>query len=72
MIVLLHLACSSSYPAGPDALDALISDGSTNVSIESDWIMFEPVFPSSNVGFAFYPGGKVEAEAYAPVFKATQ
>jgi len=69
MILLLSLACSSSYTAGPDALDALVSDDSSTVSIEADWIVFEPVAQSSDVGFAFYPGGKVEAEAYAPILR---
>lgn len=69
MIVLYMLGCSSSYTAGPDALDALVSDDLSTITLEDDWIVFTPSEPSTEVGFAFYPGGKVEAEAYAPILK---
>lgn len=69
MLILFSLACSSSYIAGPDALDALLSGELTTVTIESDWIVFEPTNNSSDIGVAFYPGGKVEAEAYAPILR---
>ena len=63
------MACSFSYTAGSDALNALVSDELTTVTVEDDWIVFNPATSSSDVGFAFYPGAKVEAEAYAPILK---
>lgn len=65
----LTTACSGSYPAGPDALDALSSSDTTVVSVEEYWISFTPVEPLFETHFAFYPGGKVEAEAYAPILR---
>ena len=58
-----------SYPAGEVALAALESDDATTVSIEKKWISFEPAVPLSDIGFVFYPGGKVETEAYAPILR---
>ncbi len=35
-----------------------------------DYYIFEPdTIPDKNIGFIFYPGGKVEALAYAPLMK---
>ena len=58
-----------SYPAGEIALAALESSDETIVSIEKKWISFEPTEPISDIGFVFYPGGKVETEAYAPILR---
>ncbi len=42
--------------------------GSAAASVTTDkWIIFTPTNATPTVGFIFYPGGKVEAEAYAPV-----
>ncbi len=66
---ILTTACTGSYPAGQNAIDALSSSDTTIVSIEEDWISFTPVDPLFETHFAFYPGGKVEAEAYAPILR---
>ena len=56
---------SNPYPAMPEALISLESDAL--VRVETDpWITFIPEDQSPNTGFIFYPGGLVEAEAYAP------
>lgn len=44
------------------------AEGITVTEKENDRIIFKPENPS--VGFIFYPGGKVEYEAYAPLMEA--
>lgn len=52
----------------PEAELALEPDAA--VAVETDpWITFTPAEPAST-GFIFYPGGRVEAEAYAPPVRA--
>jgi pimeloyl-ACP methyl ester carboxylesterase len=51
------------------ALEALESGPQAAVEIDQ-WIVFKPVDSQPSVGFIFYPGGKVEAQAYAPTLKA--
>jgi dienelactone hydrolase len=59
------LYCADYYHALPEAEEALTSDKSIAVGKE-DWLTsFEPVTPSK-LGYIFYPGGKVESQAYAP------
>lgn len=54
----------SRYPALPDAHSAAQTAKRVN-----GWLVFEPVSPASR-GLIFYPGGLVDAEAYAPVARA--
>lgn len=55
---------TGDYTSQKDLLDA------TNVNIENtDYITFTPKDQSNNIGFIFYPGGKVTADAYAPLMK---
>lgn len=52
------------------ALAALKSDAQVTVSEENGWIVFYPAENSRpETGFIFYPGGKVDYRAYAPVLK---
>ena len=44
---------------------ALVPTEQVAVDNQSEWIAFGD--PASQVGYAFYPGGKVAAEAYAPL-----
>ena len=54
------------YPANDQALEALVSSDKVTVREQKDGsIVFEPHEPT--VGFIFYPGGKVEHKAYAPL-----
>ena len=66
---IFHLLACSSYPAGDSALAALESSDSTVVTTHDKWISFLPIDPTTNIGFVFYPGGKVESEAYAPILR---
>lgn len=55
-------------PAQPavDAFEALRSGN--GVAIDTTrWLVFSPDRPTSTVGFIFYPGGRVDARAYAPL-----
>ena len=53
----------------PQAREALESDA--RVVVQRDrWIVFEPQVGISSTGFILYPGGRVQAEAYAPLGKA--
>jgi pimeloyl-ACP methyl ester carboxylesterase len=56
---------SNPYEAMPEALASLESDEYVEVSTDP-WLMFVPVGKNPQTGFIFYPGGLVEAEAYAP------
>ena len=54
----------------PEALTALESDQSGEVSIENGWYIFRPLAAQPTTGFIFYPGGRVDARAYAPQVRA--
>lgn len=59
---------SSYYEAQSYAKESMQSD--SNVTVKNDKeLVFEPVSDAKNVGFLFYQGAKVEAEAYAPMAK---
>lgn len=57
----------NALPASDIALQALESDDLVLVKEESGLITFEPINPQSDIGFIFYPGGRVDYRAYAPV-----
>jgi hypothetical protein len=70
-ILLLGLANFMVWAAGgaapmPEALNALDSTEQVIVVKESDWYAFFPAKQIPDVGFIFYPGGKVDERAYAP------
>lgn len=54
------------YHADAYAVEALEDDKNVKVTIEDDRIIFEPS-GEYDTGIIFYPGGKVETEAYAPL-----
>lgn len=57
------------YHADSTAIEALQSDGAvTVVQTDSDTLVFSPEKPTA--GLIFYPGGKVEYTAYAPLLHA--
>lgn len=57
-------------PATDVALDALMSDSQVYVSAENGWVIFFPAEdPRPETGFVFYPGGRVDYRAYAPVLR---
>lgn len=51
---------------GDEALMALQSDDNITVT-DRAWLAFVPQNSLPNTGFIFYPGGRVPAEAYAPI-----
>lgn len=59
---------NSYYPAEPEAEAALRTDELVSVSGD-DVIVFQPEKIPAKKGIIFYPGGKVEEEAYAPLMK---
>ncbi|MCY4021174.1 MAG: alpha/beta fold hydrolase [Chloroflexi bacterium] len=69
LVGLLAWAGSPSGQLMPQAQQALSSDERVVVKRER-WILFEPRSGTSSTGFIFYPGGRVQAEAYAPLGKA--
>lgn len=60
---------STTNPIMPEAEAALISDERVTVSTEG-FIAFEPQAARRSIGFVMYPGGRVQAEAYAPLTRA--
>ena len=59
----------STNPVMDEAIAALESDATVTVEQE-EWIVFRPTERASQVGFIFYPGGRVDARAYAPLMRA--
>jgi hypothetical protein len=57
---------SNPLEAMPEAVEALESDDSVMV-IPKKWIVFSPLKSSANMGVILYPGGHVDAIAYAPL-----
>ncbi len=57
-----------SYKACDEARSALISDAQVTVTRKGALTVFEPT--SYERGFIFYPGGRVEHTAYAPLLRA--
>ena len=53
--------------AGPDALAALQSDSTVQVTEHEDYISFEPIGKEAHTAFLFYPGGHVDFRAYSPI-----
>jgi pimeloyl-ACP methyl ester carboxylesterase len=61
---------SDAAPASEIALQAMESDSQVYVSPENGWVIFFPAEnPRPETGFVFYPGGRVDYRAYAPVLK---
>jgi hypothetical protein len=56
-------------PASDIALEALNSDSTVNVSLDSGYYTFTPTNVTATTGFIFYPGGRVDYRAYAPVLR---
>jgi hypothetical protein len=73
-LILVGTLAAAIYTAGaaqpmPEALAALASDASVTVT-DDDWFTFTPTGASPATGFIFYPGGHVDARAYAPPARA--
>jgi len=57
----------NAYQPHAVALQALQSDAMVKVTQYSGFITFEPLNQRTSTGFIFYPGGRVDYRAYAPV-----
>lgn len=61
---------SDISPAADSALQAMQSDSQVFVSAENGWVIFFPADePQAEMGFIFYPGGRVDYRAYAPALR---
>ena len=60
---------NNASPASDIALQALNSDSAVTVSNESGYYTFTPTGETPTTGFIFYPGGRVDYRAYAPVLR---
>lgn len=72
LIVVMSFVVWASTPSGalmPEALAALEEDAQVIVT-QAGWIEFVPRQMAASAGFIFYPGGRVQAEAYAPLARA--
>lgn len=59
------------YEADEEAIDAFAPMGSALISEDEDGnLLFSPSEGEASCGFIFYPGGKVEHRAYAPLMAA--
>lgn len=58
------------YHADQTAHDAMISDDQVTVRKEANLTIFTPTTGQDETGFIFYPGGKVEDIAYAPLMRS--
>jgi Alpha/beta hydrolase family len=56
-----------TYQPNEVALQALKSDAEVAVTQHDGFITFEPAAQRTTTGFIFYPGGRVDYRAYAPV-----
>lgn len=59
---------NDAYPAGDPAVQALKSDSQVTVT-QGDYITFQPSNLQPETGLIFYPGGRVDYKAYAPVLR---
>ncbi len=57
-----------SYPAALEAVAAMASGDAVTVTREGRMTVFSPEDPQR--GFIFYPGGRVDERAYAPLMRA--
>jgi len=55
-------------PPLPEAMEALESDEQVTVT-HQPWLTFSPTQDMSNIGFIFYPGGRVDPRGYASLMR---
>jgi hypothetical protein len=53
----------------PEAMAALVADDQVNVDDQTWWV-FKPAHSDPRSGLIFYPGGRVDARAYAPLARS--
>lgn len=65
--IIFFIYTSKYYHATSDTSDYLVSNESVEVIEYKHYYMFKSTNSVSDRGYIFYPGGKVEARAYAPM-----
>ncbi len=70
VVISLERVDSNAYEADATAEASLESTKYVTVEEKADYIVFEPAGGFYNKGIIFYPGGSVEAKAYAPLMHA--
>ncbi|MBL8160563.1 MAG: alpha/beta hydrolase [Anaerolineae bacterium] len=61
---------NTPLPAASEALAALESDDQIEVTQQNGWYVFNAWGQTPTTGFIFYPGGRVDARAYASHLRA--
>ena len=71
LIVVVSFVVWASNPAVPDkaALESLSSSQVVDFQNTDGWLVFSPKNAPPTTGFIFYPGGRVDYRAYAPLAK---
>jgi hypothetical protein len=69
IVVSFVLWASSTNPIMPEAETALQDTATVDVTIDQ-YIAFMPITVQPTVGYILYPGGRVQAQAYAPLAQA--
>jgi pimeloyl-ACP methyl ester carboxylesterase len=64
----LRLATDARQPL-PEAIEALESDDRVSV-VQAPWLTFAPAQGTPDTGLIFYPGGRVDPRAYAPLLRS--
>lgn len=60
----------SDYYHSDEYAEEVITDIAQVQEIDSMWVFYPEVTTDRNIGLIFYPGGKVEATAYAPLLSS--
>jgi len=67
LVIALSLWINGSYSPSDRALKFGVSTEVVNITEDKYGINFKPIFEAKASGVIFYPGGKVEPEAYNPL-----
>lgn len=67
LILGFFIYTNNYYHAAPSAISSLEGDASITLTYDQDYLVLAPTENTSETGFIFYPGGKVEYTAYAPL-----
>ena len=69
LITVAVVYLTTYYHADEEAIEAFLASGITEYEDTEGNLVFSPTLPTE-VGFIFYPGGKVEHTAYIPLMRA--
>ena len=70
LVLVFVFWANDALPASDVALQAMQSGERVQVSEENGWVTFSPVNDSQpEIGFIFYPGGRVDYRTYSPVLR---